>query len=181
MLNDLGDMEIGKPVLPAHWGETKPVSEFHGKRHDERELKQLLNTLDKNDGGILRVRAPELPPVEKSTAGACHSCRLNHVSSNRMYQFIFFFSQSSNLRCSICSDSGGRRFSLAMLLLFAMQENDFRRFVFKEEWSNYLQQMFYVCVQALPSRHKCDRSVCVSRRFTYLCFLFGKPFFENEF
>jgi hypothetical protein len=77
MLNDLGEMSVGSSfssgsaaaALPSHWNETKPANEFQGKRHDDREVQQLLTQLDKNDGTVLRVRAPELPPVESSSAG----------------------------------------------------------------------------------------------------------------
>ncbi len=75
MLNELGDIDIGAPAaLPSHWNEPMAAGEFGGKRHDQRDVQQLLSKLDK-PSETLKVRAPELPPVEVSSAGTCGACR----------------------------------------------------------------------------------------------------------
>ncbi len=101
MLRDLGEIEIGKVELPKRWNEPTPAASFEGKRHDERDVKQLLSSLDKPKE-MLKVRAPELPPVEISSAGVCGVCRkqvtdehYQKTGDGRVYHRACF-------TCSVC-------------------------------------------------------------------------------
>lgn len=116
LLDGLDDIQIGggsssssssstKPVLPAHWNEPKPQAQ-HARRHDERDINNLLNKLDQQGRERMPVAVvPETAPVEISSAGRCSSCRKDVVDAtfSKLGDGSVYHDQ-----CFSCSNCGGR-------------------------------------------------------------------------
>lgn len=99
----LDGLDLDKPALPSKWNEPVPVTDFQGKRHDERDVNSLLGKLNQRVE-MPTVRVPEAQPFVASTAGPCAACSkpISDAHFNTVEELKF---HESCMRCSKCNAS----------------------------------------------------------------------------